>query len=174
MLNIRKANINDTKQVLKHYSTVIDQIQNYESNPEWIHGIYPKEEKIIESIETGELYLGIINSKVVSSMVLDHNPNQGFEEINWNVNCDEKSAYYIHLVAVNQNYKNRGIAKEMLRYTFNNAKNNDIKSIRLSLNRKNLAIEKLYTQFEFKYVDAIEVNDKDRGLKFFNVYEKVI
>lgn len=62
----------------------------------------------------------------------------------------------------------------MLNYAFDLAKENSIKSIRLSIHMNNLGIEPVYTKLGFQYVDSIEVNNKYRGLISFKVYEKIL
>ena len=62
----------------------------------------------------------------------------------------------------------------MLNYAFDLAKENSIKSIRLSIHMNNRGIEPVYTKLGFKYVDSIEVNNKYRGLISFKVYEKIL
>jgi GNAT superfamily N-acetyltransferase len=172
LLEIRKAIDKDIDDVLNLYHIVIEQILNNESNPEWKRGIYPKDDSIINSILSGDLYVGVYSSEIVSAIVINDIANQDYEDIKWRCNCD--NALYIHLVAVNQNYKKKGFAKEMLKYSFNLARNISVKSIRLNLHRKNLAIEPLYTKAGFELVDTIMVDDEDRGLINFNVYEKVL
>ena len=172
MFKIRRAMMDDVEDVLNHYKIVISQIKNNKNNPGWNYGIYPKEEKLITSIETGNMYIGIIDSKIVSSIVIDHNPISNHESINWLVDCDD--AYYIHLVAVNQDYKKRGLAGVMLEYAFELCRLDGVRSIRLSINKKNIQIEKVYLRHGFINVDQIEVDDDKRGLLNFEIYEKII
>ncbi|RAP48671.1 MAG: hypothetical protein BZ135_00390 [Methanosphaera sp. rholeuAM6] len=174
MLKIRKANIEDKMKVINLYKLVIEQIKDNEYNPEWIYGIYPKEKNITEPLEVNEVIVGEIDSEIVSAMVVNHISNEGYDTVEWNVDTSDDNVFFVHLVAVNQNFRNRGIAKEMLRYVFNMAENESVKSIRLSLNVNNLGIENLYLKQGFEYVDSITVFIKDRGLKTFNVYEKII
>jgi len=62
----------------------------------------------------------------------------------------------------------------MLNYLFDLAKENMIKSIRLSIIRNNKPAEHLYKKFDFKYVDSVCVHADERGLKEFKIYEKVL
>ncbi len=174
VVTIRKATKEDTENVLKHYSTVIDQIKNNEYNPGWEHEVYPREENLIQAIDSDELYVGIRDGKIVSSIIINNIPNEGYENLKWNVEADDEHVYYIHLVAVNQNYRKQGFAKKMLNYAFDLAQKNSIKSIRLNIHMNNIAIEPVYTKLGFEYIDTIEVNNKYRGLLRFNVYEKTM
>ena len=173
MFEIRKSNMNDVDMIIKHYKEVIIQIKNNKYNPNWEYGVYPKEENIINSIKSGDLYIGLINSQIVSSIVIDHTPIQKYDTINWRINASDDEAYYIHLVAVNQDYKHQGIANKMLKYAFNKCIKENIKTVRLCINKNNISIEKLYLNNGFSNVDSIEVNDEDRGLLFFEVYDKL-
>lgn len=174
LLKISKANINDIDDVITHYKTVINQIQHNQYNPSWKFGIHPTKESIEKAVKKGELYIGKLNSKVVASLILDQNPLEANDKINWTQEFDPSEIYFIHLVAVNQDYKNRGLAKEMLNYTFDLAKSNSIKSIRLSLNINNLIIETLYLKTGFKCMGTETVFIENRGNITFNLYEKII
>lgn len=174
MLNIRKAKCDDIDIVLDLYKDLIDKIKNNKFTPEWEYGIYPREEYIIDLIKSNEVYVGEIDSEIVSSIVINHKPNPGYENIKWNTDLENENVYYIHLVAVNPSHKRKGIGKEMLNFSFNQAKENSVKSIRLSVVKNNLPAENLYKKFDFEHIDSIEVYDKYRGLKHFKVFEKVL
>lgn len=171
---IRKATEEDTENVLNHYRTVINQIRNNEYNPGWEHDIYPLKEDITQAINSDELYIGIKDGKIASSIIINNTKYDGYENLNWNVEAKDNEIYYIHLVAVNQDYKKQGLAKNMLNYAFDLAKKNSIKSIRLSIHMNNIAIEPVYTKLGFEYIDTINVNHKLRGPLQFKVYEKTI
>lgn len=174
VINIRKATKKDTEDVLNHYRTVIEQIRNNQYNPGWEHNVYPLKEDITQAIDSDELYVGIKDGKIVSSIIINNTINEGYEKLKWNVETEDNEVYYIHLVAVNQNYKKQGLAKNLLKYAFNHAKKNSIKSIRLSIHMNNIAIEPVYTKLGFEYIDTIKVNHKLRGPLQFKVYEKTI
>lgn len=174
VITIRKASEKDIENVLKLYSEVIDQIRDNESNPGWEHGVYPRKENICDAINAEELYVGEKDNEIALAIVINNRTNEGYENIKWNVDVDDEYVYYIHLVAVNQRFRKQGFAKKMLNYAFDLAKENSIKSIRLSIHMNNLGIEPVYTKLGFKYVDSIEVNNKYRGLISFKVYEKIL
>ena len=172
MINIRKATYKYVENVLNLYKDLIEKIKNYKHNPEWIYNIYPKESNIINSIKTNELYVGETDSKIVSSMVLDNTPNKGFENIEWKMKLNYNEVYVIHLLAVHPDYNKRGFGKKMLEYSFKKAIENSIKSIRLSIVKRNLPVEKFYYKFGFEYISSMEVYDEDRGHKFLKYMKK--
>lgn len=174
MLNIRNATYEDMDNVLNLYKDLIEKIKDDEHNPEWIYNVYPKECNIVNSIKSNELYVGEIDSNIVSSMVLNTTANKGFENIKWKLDLNYDEVYVIHLLAVHPDYSKRGFGKKMVEYSFKKAEENSIKSIRLSIVKRNLPIERFYNKFGFKYISSMEVYDEDRGHKFFKVYEKII
>jgi len=174
MLTIRQANIKDKNSVLKFYEELIDQIKDNKYTPQWENGVYPKKENIIKSIKSNEMYIGEKDSKLVCAMVLDHNANKGYENIQWLTDVDFNDVYVIHLLAVKPEYNHQGFAKQLLNFAFDKAKNEGMKSIRLSIMKDNVPAERLYQKKGFEYVGSMEVYDEDRGLKCFNVGEKII
>lgn len=174
MLKIRKANKDDIHTVTKLYEELINAIKDNEYTPQWEYGIYPKDETIIDAIEQEELYVGVIGSEIVSSIVINHKANEGYENVKWKLDEDYENIYVVHLVAVKHGHGNKGIAKKMLSYVFDLAKEKSIKSVRLSIMENNLPAEKVYKKLNFEYIDTITVHADDRGLKTFNLYEKLI
>ena len=54
------------------------------------------------------------------------------------------------------------------------AKANNIKSIRLDVFRKNIPAIKLYEGFRYEYLDTIDEGYSMYGLDLFRIYEKII
>lgn len=54
------------------------------------------------------------------------------------------------------------------------AKANNIKSIRLDVFRKNIPAIKLYESFRYEYLDTIDEGYSMYGLDLFRIYEKII
>lgn len=174
MLKIRKASINDADAVTKLYEELIDAIKDNEYTPQWEYGVYPKDENIITAIEDEELYVGEIDSEIVSSIVINHKPSKGYEQVKWKIDDEYDNIYVVHLVAVKHGHGKKGIAKKMLNYVFDLAKENSIKSVRLSIMENNLPAEKVYKKLDFEYIDTITIKADERGIKTFNLYEKLI
>ena len=174
MLKFRKANKDDIDTVINLYKELINAIKNNEHTPQWEYGVYPKDETIINAIEEQELYVGEIESEIVSSVVVNHKANAGYEKIKWKIDEDYENIYVVHLVAVKHGHGNKGIAKKMLSYIFDLAKEKSIKSVRLSIMENNVPAEKVYKKLDFEYIDTISIHADDRGLKTFNLYEKLI
>lgn len=174
MLEIRQANNSDIDAVLKFYEELIDEIKDNKHTPQWENGIYPKEEKLIKSIKAGELFIGLKDSQIACAMVLDHNSNKGYENIKWKTDAGFDEVYVIHLLAVKTCYNHQGFAKQLLQFAFDKAEKDCMKSIRLSIMKDNIPAEKLYQNQGFEYIGSMEVYDEDRGLKYFNVCEKII
>lgn len=174
MLKIRKATKNDTNTVTKLYEELIDAIKDNEYTPQWEYGVYPKDENIISAIDDEELYVGEIDSEIVSSIVINHKPSKGYDQVKWKIDDDYENIYVVHLVAVKHGHGNKGIAKKMLKYVFDLAKEKSIKSVRLSIMENNVPAEKVYKKLEFEYIDTITIQADERGLKTFNLYEKLI
>ena len=174
MVIFRKANNDDTNTVINLYEELINAIKNNEHTPQWEYGVYPKDKNIIEAIENEELYVGIIDEEIVSSVVINHKANKGYENIQWKIDEDYENVYVVRLVAVKHGHENKGIAQKMLKYVFDLAKEKSIKSVRLSIIENNVPAERVYKKLAFEYVDTISVKADERGLKTFNLYEKLI
>ena len=174
MFEIRIANKTEYDTVRSFYHSLIDAIQTAEYKPCWEKDIYPSPEFLQSSIENGELYIGKSDGKIASCMVLNHQYNEGYKNINWSVNVDDDNLLVIHALGVHPIFSGQGIAKEMVKKAIQTAEENGIKTIRLDVREGNLPAEKVYKKMGFHYVDSRKMYYEDTGWTNFLLFEYMV
>lgn len=81
-MEIILAASNQYEEVRAFYHSLIDAMESSGSPylPGWKKDIYPSPEFLMKSITCGELYIGCENHKIVSSMVLNQENNEGYSQ----------------------------------------------------------------------------------------------
>lgn len=168
---IRLAKKREFNEVRLFYHSLIDAMKDVKYKPGWEKDIYPSNEYLFESIVNHELYIGIIDEKIISAMIINHEYNESYSKVNWNIKADKDEIMVIHALGVHPDYSGRGIGKELVLKAIEIAKQNHHKAIRLDVLKGNLPAEKLYTNNGFQYVDVIKMFYEDTGWTDFKLYE---
>ena len=174
MLHIRTAVMDDFENVKEFYYSVIDGLKDAEYSPDWKKDIYPTQEYLSDCIKNNELYVGKIDGRIVSSMAVNHEYNEGFSKIGWSVDAEDSELYVVHILGVLSEYSGRGIATQMVQNVIETARENGIKTIRLDVLDGNLPAEKTYVKSGFKYVDTIDMFYENEGFLRSRMFEYIL
>ena len=173
-MQIRVVNKNEYEKVRDFYYLLIDEMKDAKFSPGWEKDVYPSQDFLRKSIENGELYIGEENGEIISSMVVNHEYNDGYKKIQWSVQAEDSEILVVHALGVKRSFSGRGIAKQMGRKVMDMARNNQIKSIRLDVLEGNLPAEKAYMKIGFVYLDMVQMYYEDTGWTNYKVYEFVV
>ena len=67
-----------------------------------------------------------------------------------------------------------GVGRALMDYSFEQAQQSGIKSIRLDVYENNLPAIYLYEKCGFEYIDTVDLGLGNYGLNWFKLYEKVV
>lgn len=171
MLIIRLAEKNEYDKVRSFYHSLIDAMQNAQYNPQWEKEVYPSDEYLQDSINKKELFVGMIDNKICSAMIVNHEYNESYDKVEWTTKAKTEEIMVIHALGVHPDFGGRGIAKELVAKVISHAEDSHQKVIRLDVLEGNVPAEKLYRSMGFKYVDTIKMYYEDTGWTDFELYE---
>ena len=171
-INMRKARYDDIDAVAQLYDDLNDYLHRSINYPGWIKGIYPTKKEAVHFYESNTLYIAEAHSTIVGSLALTHEPEP--ENENWFIQAGDTEIFVIHVFVVHPNFIRQGIGSAMLQFAHEQAKLNDIKSIRLDVYENNLAAIKTYEKNGYRFVDKVDIGLGKYGLDLFCLYEKVI
>lgn len=174
MLNIRTADIADYNDVRDFYYDMIDELENAKYSPDWKKDEFPTQEYLVGAIKNNELYIGELDGRIVSSMVINHEYSEGYQNVRWSVEASDRELLIIHLLGVRSAYSGKGIAREMIGKVIDFARDNGIKTIRLDVIEANEPAAAVYTKLGFKYVETIKLYYEDTGWANFRMFEYII
>lgn len=174
MLQFRAANQEDYIHVRDFYYSLIDEMADAAYKPGWEKDVYPTQEFLMESISRGELYIGELDGRIASCMVVNHAYNDGYKSVSWSVEAKDSELFVIHALGVHPLFSGKGIAKQMVQKVIEKAGRNGIKAIRLDVLEGNIPAEKAYTKLGFVYRGTIQMFYEDTGWTNFRLFEFVL
>ncbi|MBO5373270.1 MAG: GNAT family N-acetyltransferase [Lachnospiraceae bacterium] len=174
MLTIRKATIEEHKEVVDFYYTLIDQMNDADYRAEWKKGVYPSEEYLKDAIEKNELFIGKEEDKIVAGMIVNHNCHENYKQVKWAVDAKEDEVMVLHTLGVLPSCSGRGYARQMVEHALFYAKEKGQKAMRLDMLDGTLRGAKVYTGVGFLYKETIQMYYADTGWANFRMYEYIL
>tara|TARA_R110002072_G_scaffold266303_3_gene425215 strand:- start:2274 stop:2777 length:504 start_codon:yes stop_codon:yes gene_type:complete len=105
---------------------------------------YPDRDRILVDLESKTLFAYRENSTIIGIVVLNENQDEEYAEINWSTNDDNRNIV-LHRLAVHPNQQGKGIAREIMDFAEQFAKEQNYDSIRLDTFSQNQRSQKFYT-----------------------------
>ena len=171
MLTIRLAEKEEYEKVRTFYHSLIAAMEGAEYSPGWEKEIYPSNEYIRDSIDQGQLYIGLMADQITSAMIVNHECNEGYHGVKWPVAAEKEEVTVVHALGVHSDYCGRGFGKELVKKVISIAKETGQKVVRLDVLEGNVPAERLYTGMGFLYIDALEMFYEDTGWTNYMLYE---
>jgi ribosomal protein S18 acetylase RimI-like enzyme len=164
----------DIDELEKLYDDLNDYLSATTNYPGWIKGIYPVRENAVAGIEDNTLFVVRHNGKIVGSVILDHHPDEAYNNVRWKIDADYSRIFVIRTFVVHPSFLKMGIGRTLMDYSFELAQQSGIKSIRLDVYENNLPAISLYEKCGFKYIDTVDLGFGNYGLDWFKLYEKLV
>lgn len=171
---IRLGTAQDINELEQLYDTVNDYLEAHTNYPGWRKGIYPNRDTAEVGIRDHCLYVAIANNTIVGSFLLRHEPEPAYLTVRWNQNLSYDNVYVIYTFAVNPHYFGYGIGQTMLEFITRTSIQKNIKSLRLDVYENNAPAIHLYKKCGFQYIDTVDLGLGEYGLKWFQLYEKIL
>lgn len=164
---IRKAQIEETGEIMELIAKCVQAMQAGGSD-QWDDS-YPNREVIGQDIERGTLYTYIDNEAIAGIIVLDEHPSELYQSIQWSQ--EQGSHLIMHRLAVHPEVQGKGIARKLIAFAEEYARQSGYSSIRLDTYSKNTRALALYPSLG--YERRGEVFFPHRTVSF-PVFEKVL
>ncbi len=139
-ITYRIAHIDDIDTIFQLVENAIKQMERT-GIYQW-DSSYPTKEDFNNDIKRNELYVGIINDKIVVVYTLNQECDKQYENGEWNYSGEKYKV--IHRLCVSPDFQNKGIARAALLHIENELSILGIKAIRLDAFCANLYALKLY------------------------------
>lgn len=156
------------------YNDSAEYLEKNINYPGWHKGKYPHRSMAESAIENKTLYVVKKEAKIVASVILDHRAEAGYHSARWGIEAEDTEVLIVHTLAVHPKCLKAGIAKELMQYIIDLATTKEMKAIRLDIYSKNEPARKLYEKYGFTYIDRVDLGRSGVGLKWFDLYEKLL
>ena len=130
---------------------------------------YPSKEAFETDITRNELYVLILDEKIVGTLVITPIIDEEYIPIKWLT--PSKNNLYVHRLSIHPNYQGKGLAQQLMDFAENFAIENDYSSIRLDTFSKNPRNQKFYELRD--YIKTGTVFFPNQSEAPFYCYEKV-
>ena len=159
---IRKCKESDFSLVDKFYQEVVDYLVETINYPRWTPNVYPCARSVKHAILKGEQYGAFINGKVVGAFIFNSDPAGDYDAGEWQKNLYLGEYAVIHTLATHHKEYGNGIAKQMVLYCLNLAKELGFKGVRLDVVPDNFPAIRLYKNLGFNFAGE---KDLKRGIE---------
>ncbi len=164
----------DIDELEKLYDDLNDYLSATTNYPGWIKGIYPIREDAVAGIENNTLFVVRHDGKIAGSIILDHQPDEAYNNVRWKIEADYSHIFVIRTFVVHPSFLKMGIGRALMDYSFELAQQSGMKSIRLDVYKNNLPAISLYEKCGFEYIDTVDLGFGSYGLDWFKLYEKLV
>lgn len=171
MLEIRPARPEEYSAVRAFYHRLIDLMRDAAYKPGWEKGVYPADSQLRQAIDGQQLYVGELEGETACAMIMDRQCNEGYSGAPWRVEAGTEQVSVIHALGVLPTLQGRGLARELVRFAMNTAREQGSLAIRLDVLSGNLPAEKLYLSRGFYRVSTARMFYPDTGWTEFDLYE---
>ena len=97
----------------------------------WRRDIYPSKKEIVKDIRHHELYVLEKDNKIVGAMVLNHEYDECYNKLSWQIFADDDEVLILHRLCIHPQY--RGCGKFLIKQAIEIAKFLNQKAIRLDV-----------------------------------------
>lgn len=163
---IRKANLEDIKEIMDIISTTISEMHSY-NNYQWDKN-YPQEKDFISDINHGDLYVLEKDGKVVAFVCVNKVEPTEYSGLNWSL---QKEAMVIHRMSVHSEYRRKGVGKELMIFAEDLAKTNKSCYLKTDTYSTNEKMNALFIKCGYNFIGEMSFAGKEKS---FNCYDKVL
>lgn len=173
-LTIRLGAIFDVDELTALYDDLNDYLESHINYPGWRKGVYPVRETAMEGIDAGELYVAMAEDKIAGSIILSHEPEQGYETVQWLCPSDYSKIFVLRSLVVHPDFLKCGVGKALMDFAQEQGERENMISLRLDVFEKNTPAIALYEKCGYTYLDTIDEGLSCYNLDWFKIYEKLL
>lgn len=163
---IREATIQDLDEIMIIVRDVVKWMHERGSR-QW-DSSYPSEADYLRDINKRELFVYLLDEKIVAVYTISREGHKEYPSINW---ASSEPAWTLKRIAINPDYHGRGIADQLIKFAENHAKESGIYRLNTDTYSENFHAQKVFTRHGFQLVDK---RVGRRGSIEFFYYEKLL
>jgi ribosomal protein S18 acetylase RimI-like enzyme len=163
---IRLADVRDLDEILSIVQLTIKEMHAI-GNFQW-DSSYPTKEHFLSDIENSELYVVEQDGKVQGFACINQDHPLEYGGLPWTT---QDNAFVIHRLAINPNFRQRGLAFVLCKFAEDLALSKRITSLRIDTFSENSKAQQLFSRLEYQFVGEISFLGKEKP---FYCYEKTV
>ena len=172
--NIELGTMADVDELEKLYDDVNDYFQTGFNYPGWLKGIYPVRETAIAGIADGNLFTLKIGNRIAGSVILNHKPEEAYNQVTWGIEAQYNEIMVIHTLVVHPDFMKQGVAQRLVDFAKDYAVQQHAKAIRLDVSVHNAPAISLYEKSGYRHVGTVDLGLGYEHLIWFKLYELIV
>ena len=163
---ITKANLNDINQIMEIINETVKEMKSY-NNTQWDDN-YPQDKDFAKDIELGNLYVDKKDNTITGFICVNYIEPVEYNGLSWSK--DEK-CMVIHRMAVNSQFRNKGIGTKLMNFAEELAIKNGVNYLKTDTYSINVKMNSLFRKLNYQLVGQMSFLGKEKP---FNCYEKTL
>ena len=164
-MNLRRARLEDIPAVMAVIRRVVP-LMRATGNLQW-DDAYPNPEVFSRDIEKEQLWVAEIDLSLAGVAAITEDQEPEYARVGWDIT---EPSIVVHRVAVDPEFRGRGIAEALMRQAETVATERGITVLRVDTNTQNAATQKLFPKLGYTLSGELGLSFRP-GLRFFG-YEK--
>lgn len=107
-MKVRLACVDDLNEIMELYHLVSDMMEDSAYDIGWRKDVYPTKEIVFLDIEQQTLYVLEKNEKIIGAIVLNHEYEECYQNIYWQIYAEDEEVTIIHRFCIHPDYRGCG------------------------------------------------------------------
>lgn len=146
----RKAKFEDIDEIATIYEKIHTREENGELRIGWKRGVYPIKETAVAALERGDLFVCVLEKRVVASAIINRTQVDVYRFGDWRFSKEEDGIMVLHTLTVSPDDAKQGIGKAFVAFYENYAKENGCTALRMDTNEINAVARGFYKKLGFR------------------------
>lgn len=147
---IRKALPEDVSGIAKIFDEIHDAEEDGRIVTGWIRGIYPTRRVAEEGVASGEMFVYEEDGEILSAARINQEQVDVYALIPWEYEASEKEVMVLHTLVVSPRAQGKGIARQMLAFYEETAREHGCPVLRIDTNERNRVARSMYARHGFR------------------------
>ena len=150
MINIRKAEKTDIKQIADIYEHIHNEESDGRLTTGWIKGVYPVEQTAADAVVRGEMYVCEDEGDILASAIINHQQVDVYARGDFIYEAPDNEIMVIHTLTVDPKAAGRGIGSAFVNFYEKLAAEEGCTVLRLDTNERNTGARALYNKLGYR------------------------
>lgn len=173
-LTIEQARVTDFHEVKELYRRIIDGFAGTECSPGWVLDVYPDDALFQGFLERNEFFVAYVDGNPAAAMTVNRSCSDGYEQLEWPTNAAPDEVSVVHLLGVDPAFQGQGLAKKLVSFAADFARDRGDKALRLDALAENGPACMLYKRCGFAEIGTVPLFYEDTGLVDYVLYEMAL
>ena len=173
-MKLTVAKKEDFDRIRDFYIYVINNSETMKDHCRWIYGLHPDDETIGGYIDSGDMYYGERDGRIIAVIALTKKQGEEYHGIPWQKELADDEAAVGHIMCCDPGLKRQGLAKDLLQSVCDLCRSLGKKAFRFDTLASNTPAQSLYDSLGYKRIAEKHWYACNTGWTDFILYEMLL